>query len=43
MRSAKLRGNKPEHDDGGGNWVWPFMLGVIVGVLMIAFLQEARS
>ena len=24
-----------EHDEGGGNWVWPFVLGVIVGVLLM--------
>jgi hypothetical protein len=24
-----------EHDEGGGNWVWPFVLGVIVGILLM--------
>jgi uncharacterized protein HemX len=24
-----------EHDEGGGNWVWPFVLGVLVGVLLM--------
>jgi hypothetical protein len=24
-----------EQDEGGGNWVWPFVLGVIVGVLLM--------
>jgi hypothetical protein len=24
-----------EHDEGGGNWVWPFVLGLIVGVLLM--------
>jgi hypothetical protein len=24
-----------EHDEGGGNWVWPFVLGLITGVLLM--------
>ena len=24
-----------ENDDGGGNWVWPFVLGLITGVLLM--------
>jgi flagellar biosynthesis/type III secretory pathway M-ring protein FliF/YscJ len=24
-----------EHDEGGGNWVWPFVLGVVVGILLM--------
>jgi hypothetical protein len=24
-----------DHDEGGGNWVWPFVLGVIVGILLM--------
>jgi hypothetical protein len=24
-----------EQDEGGGNWVWPFVLGLITGVLLM--------
>jgi hypothetical protein len=24
-----------DHDEGGGNWVWPFVLGLITGVLLM--------